>query len=405
MDWRHTIHDSLEKWFPERQIIHRTSGQINSFVIGQKTQIAVVTIAFLIVAWCMITMYNLLIGHNPLRSPAKEVRRVEAEYQRQLKVSQANEAHALALLESQKQEFSRERAEFERRHGLIKDIVSTGYSSSSNGEQASESFATASVMMSPIVRDIVPRSDRYEFISSGDESAGSSLPGVSLTNLTADQDVILLETEASALDTIDRARTIMLETGIDPDILMMDSPFGTGGPEISISASEPEDGQVFGSRIDSIRARVSQADAMQGALSAIPMLHPVADDSYMTSDFGLRRDPFTQRQAFHGGVDIAGRRGAPIVATAPGRVIYAGTKGTYGRVVEIDHDYGIRTRYAHLDKIHVKKGQTVSEGEKIGGMGSTGRSTSTHVHYEVIFQDRTKNPENFMRAGRYVQQD
>ena len=107
--------------------------------------------------------------------------------------------------------------------------------------------------------------------------------------------------------------------------------------------------------------------------------------------------------SFHAGLDFTAYRGAPILAAAPGRVVYAGRRSGYGRTVEIDHGYGFKTRYGHLNSIDVRYGDVVEEGQKIGGMGNTGRSTATHLHFEVMFRDRHVDPANFLRAGRYVQ--
>jgi murein DD-endopeptidase MepM/ murein hydrolase activator NlpD len=105
----------------------------------------------------------------------------------------------------------------------------------------------------------------------------------------------------------------------------------------------------------------------------------------------------------HHGLDFGGQRKTPIVATAAGIVTRVGRSGAYGNMVEIDHGHGFKTRYAHLYKTFVKRGQTVDKGEKIGGMGSTGRSTATHLHYEVHFQGRAYDPSKFLKAGLYVQ--
>ena len=105
----------------------------------------------------------------------------------------------------------------------------------------------------------------------------------------------------------------------------------------------------------------------------------------------------------HHGLDFGGQKSTPIVATAEGVVSYVGRRGTYGRVVEIDHGHGFKTRYAHLNKTFVKRGQKVDKGFKVGGMGSTGRSTANHLHYEIHFQGRAYDPNKFLKAGLYVQ--
>ena len=104
----------------------------------------------------------------------------------------------------------------------------------------------------------------------------------------------------------------------------------------------------------------------------------------------------------HYGVDLAGWTGATIYSTAPGKVVFASRKGRYGKLVEIDHGFGLRTRYAHLRKILVKTGQQLVHRQKIGLLGSTGRSTGPHVHYEVRFEGKPLNPRKFIMAGRYV---
>jgi murein DD-endopeptidase MepM/ murein hydrolase activator NlpD len=122
----------------------------------------------------------------------------------------------------------------------------------------------------------------------------------------------------------------------------------------------------------------------------------------MSSPFGLRRDPFTRGRAMHTGIDFRGTRGQGILATGPGRVSFAGWKGGYGRVIEVDHGAGVVTRYAHLSGIDVTVGQEVDRGDRIGRMGSTGRSTSTHLHYEVRINGRAVNPRPLLEADRDV---
>ena len=150
----------------------------------------------------------------------------------------------------------------------------------------------------------------------------------------------------------------------------------------------------------------------------LPTILPVREKtSWLTSPFGWRRDPFTGRQAFHRGVDFAGRRGTPIYATADGFVSYAGRDKYLGNTITLDHrkkeldeqgqpyarQGGYQTEYGHLDKILVKPGQQVTRGQQIGTMGSTGRSTGPHLHYAVRLRDRElskhrgyKDPEDFI---------
>ena len=122
----------------------------------------------------------------------------------------------------------------------------------------------------------------------------------------------------------------------------------------------------------------------------------------MTSRFGFRRDPFHGRLAQHNGLDFHAAWASPVTATARGVIKFAGTRGGYGRVVEIDHGNGFVTRYAHLRRLSVKKGQKVKLHDKVGELGSSGRSTGPHIHYEILYNGKAQNPERFIEAGRYV---
>jgi len=104
----------------------------------------------------------------------------------------------------------------------------------------------------------------------------------------------------------------------------------------------------------------------------------------------------------HGGIDLASRRRAPVHVTSPGVVTFVGWKGGFGKIVEVDHGLGIRTRYAHLSNIYVKRGQKLEYREKVGQIGSTGRSSGEHLHYEVIVDGRSQDPASFIKAGQYV---
>jgi murein DD-endopeptidase MepM/ murein hydrolase activator NlpD len=138
------------------------------------------------------------------------------------------------------------------------------------------------------------------------------------------------------------------------------------------------------------------------AAEGLPFSIPVNGSFRFTSGFGYRRDPFTGSRRLHAGTDFAGSRGTPIVAAGDGTVIFAGRQSGYGLMVELRHRDGFTTRYAHLSRIRVSEGERVSRGERIGDMGNTGRSTGTHLHYEVRRNGDPVNPMTFITAGRDV---
>ena len=144
-------------------------------------------------------------------------------------------------------------------------------------------------------------------------------------------------------------------------------------------------------------------DQLQDGVIAIPSDKPIKHDVAFTSGYGVRSDPFRSAAAMHPGIDLAGPVGTPIQATADGTVLRAGwNSGGYGNLVEIDHGRGITTRYAHLSAMSVKAGDRVTRGELVGRMGSTGRSTGSHLHYEVRIDGRAVNPIPFMKSTDYV---
>jgi murein DD-endopeptidase MepM/ murein hydrolase activator NlpD len=183
---------------------------------------------------------------------------------------------------------------------------------------------------------------------------------------------------------------------------------GRGGPLIPMTrARNPAAIDPLAEEFDRQLSRVSVAfnrlDSLTTTLSRIPLVTPVQNGQYrLTSGFSYRVDPFTGRGAFHSGLDLAGAYGTTILASAPGRVVVAEHRGPYGNMVEIDHGYGIRTRYAHLQAMYVSVGDRVAFRQKIAAMGSTGRSTGPHLHYEIWFRDVARDPMKFFNAGRYV---
>jgi murein DD-endopeptidase MepM/ murein hydrolase activator NlpD len=201
-------------------------------------------------------------------------------------------------------------------------------------------------------------------------------------------------------------RDIVRRTGINPDQLQQQiANEGMGGPEIPL-----ERVQVNGIHDAAFNATYLRASAVLGQLNDlsfemrhIPLNVPVSGTGFgRTSGFGSRLDPFTGHYSFHSGIDFAGPWGAPVHATAPGLVTFAGNRGGYGNMVEIDNGLGIHTRYGHLSAITVRVGATVEKGATIGRLGSTGRSTGPHVHYEIWYHDAVRNPSNFIEAGRHV---
>ena len=178
---------------------------------------------------------------------------------------------------------------------------------------------------------------------------------------------------------------------------------GQGGPFIE-ARPDGLPGDRLKVELVNLDTRLNRWEALQTVIRRLPLTAPL-DYFYITSAFGKRRDPLNKRWAAHYGVDLGSSLKSTVYATAPGIVTHAGWKGKYGRLIEIDHGAGIKTRYGHLNKTLVKKGQRIKFRRKIGLLGNSGRSTGKHLHYEVVFKNRPKNPMKFIKAGRHVFQE
>jgi murein DD-endopeptidase MepM/ murein hydrolase activator NlpD len=151
-------------------------------------------------------------------------------------------------------------------------------------------------------------------------------------------------------------------------------------------------------RFERLGLSLARMSALERALDGVPQIVPAADQR-ITSAFGYRSDPFTRRGAMHSGIDFKGAYGSPIFAAATGEVSFAGWKSGYGKTVEITHANGLMTRYAHMSRIDVSAGQSIEAGATLGGLGSTGRSTGPHLHFEVRINGRAVNPRPFLETA------
>lgn len=170
-----------------------------------------------------------------------------------------------------------------------------------------------------------------------------------------------------------------------------------GGPFVPVKLTAnagPFEKQLY--RINTTRAEM---DRLNRTLALVPYRKPVIGEVEFTSGFGVRSDPFLGRPAMHTGLDFRAATGDPVRVTANGKVVSAGWSGGYGRMVEVDHGNGLSTRYGHLSEINVRVGETVKIGQVVGLVGSTGRSTGPHLHYETRIEGEAVDPQKFLRAG------
>jgi len=196
-----------------------------------------------------------------------------------------------------------------------------------------------------------------------------------------------------------RAAAALRKLGLDPRAMMNRADRSAmGGPLERLSTGS--DGSID-PRFERLGLSIARMTALENGLAGVPQVEPAALE-YISSGFGYRRDPFTGAGAMHKGLDFRGPIGAPIYAAAKGVVSFVGRRSGYGNVVEISHGNGLMTRYAHMSAFHARVGQKVAGGDTIGAIGSTGRSTGPHLHFEVRINDRAVNPRTFLETAPHV---
>ncbi|MBX9709830.1 MAG: M23 family metallopeptidase [Xanthobacteraceae bacterium] len=282
---------------------------------------------------------------------------------------------------------------------------------------------TPSDMNTPAMPKPSPISDTVIFVAPPDREARLEsrrpIADVRTTDVAAAQGVnTTLARLQTALDTIETRQVAALSSAEDSyesrmrrmrgvftdlglNMAQMDAAApkaGIGGPFVPVKPPGADAGP-FERQLYRIALTRAQVDKLSRTLSLVPYRKPVVGEVEFTSGFGIRNDPFLGRPAMHSGLDFRAATGDPVRATANGKVSMAGDSGGYGRMVEIDHGNGLATRYGHLSVIKVKVGDIIKIGQVIGEVGSTGRSTGPHLHYETRIDGEAVDPQKFLRAG------
>jgi murein DD-endopeptidase MepM/ murein hydrolase activator NlpD len=204
----------------------------------------------------------------------------------------------------------------------------------------------------------------------------------------------------------ERLAKVYLSLGVNADKIAKSShyqPEAIGGPFIVATATDLGS-KVLAQRVSNLSVQLDKWEKLKFQTTRLPLISPMLPGHATSSRFGIRKDPIRNRPAMHSGIDFRGRTGAAVHVTAPGEVIKAGWAGSYGKMVEVRHDGGITSRYAHLSIITVRTGQKVKSGDRIGKVGSTGRSTGPHLHYETRVGGRAIDPVRFWKARDVFQE-
>ena len=445
--------------FPERQIYIRSDGRVQFFTFGPSLQATLAGLVLIFLGWVAFATVNVIFKDRIIAAKDHRYQQMQAAYENKVADLQISYDELNAALVSAEDRFKATADALQTKQNAI-----TGFLNRANQAQASVGGATnlalppatslagatdasatnfddagssqLSVMPGPAQPQ--PRTARplkssllgnaYKQVATFVQTMRERLDPSPLRDLAAvalrhpglrsleaqtgrvahigDSETLLMAKTENALgQDVGNLRNMVRRAGINPDSLARKASSGEGGPEISLDQvriegiSDPQ----FTRAYLSAAAVLDQLNGLSAVVEHVPLALPVSSASFdKSSGFGPRVDPFTRRYAFHSGVDFAGPWGSVVHSTAPGVVVFAGNRGGYGNMVEVDHGFGIHTRYGHLSTIGVRMGMRVEKGANLGRVGSTGRSTGPHVHYEVWYDDVAKNPINFIEAGRHV---
>lgn len=406
--WRTEIKSLFERFFPERQIYHRSSGTVNYISVSPLQQCIIACGTMAVAGWFLFATGAYLLGGSAGGLNGNQDRE-NARLTRWVQELRAKEALSRTLLEERTDAFQRATVDFEERHQTL-ELMLKALEGSEDLEVTALRGDGAEFLVDTSIDLADPRQSRVRTIA----ATSPEVVGVRarIDRLRAEQETFLDQAENIAVERAERARGVLELASVSTSSLGVDQQ-GSGGPLIdmfslgSADISDPEE-RAFAERVVQVAARLEEARNLENAVGALPLAQPSSVPIRITSPYGLRADPFSGRSAWHGGVDMGagaypGR--VPVTAAGPGKVVFAGNKSGYGRVVDVDHGYGFKSRYAHLRRIDVKRGDEVAIGDRLGIMGSSGRSTGRHLHFEVMFQGKPYDPRHFLKAGQHVHQN
>ncbi len=424
----------ISRLFKERQIYHRSDGVVHFISMSTKTQIALAAVIGSFLLWVAFASVNVVFKEQIIVSKERESRNMESSYSKQIhKLMRAND-DVSSLNVIMQQEFDATMAEISSRHQTLKGIVERKGGIDQRLENLAKGLSQAGapngakpvngnrVMIDVSPVDATPRQSRVSVLR--DEAvrevgrdrtpvpAGSPAAGAikkmeaAAADLYVQQVLLLSELEERTAQLHAELSLVLSSTGVSTEDVLPAPKIGNymlaqGGPFIDAS-NVSDAATAFFRHANRTGIAVDGLLALENIVSRVPLSSPLTIARRQTSGYGVRRDPINGGISSHFGLDFAASWASPVTATAAGIVKAAGVKSGWGRMVEIDHGNGFVTRYAHLHRINVRAGQRVALHDKIGELGSSGRSTGPHVHYEVLYRGKPKNPRRFIEAGRYV---
>lgn len=378
------IKSFFNKHFPARQLLIRQNGEVKHVVLTPWLQVSVLAIIFIAIVWMSVSSIRVYMQTHQISHI--EQTQLDKQVQWQQKVKQQQQRFALQ---------QEQLAELEQKQALLQGMIESLPASISKDVIKLE----GELESSPINENESEFHEPLEEDKTQNKHAQNSLTSFeqryTLLNQQYDTNFTLLAAQINQRH--DAILEILQDTGLEnalaQHLALSTQTTAQGGPLDILDESK------IPSTFLAIADKLLLLNQLESFLTALPNTLPLpAAKYYISSNFGLRKDPMNKRRAFHKGIDLAGWHKTEIFAPADGTVRRAGRNGGYGNFIELAHKNGVVTRFGHLNKINVKKGQLVTKHDVIGLMGSTGRSTSTHLHYEVLIDDKHVNPLKITKA-------
>ena len=378
------IKSFYQKFFPSRQLLIRQNGEVKHVVLAPWFQLFTVLLILGTITWVGISSFRVYSQTNKItdieqsqidkqqawQKQVKEQKALHAKQLEQLAVLEQKQALLQGMIESLPASISKETIKLEEQLESPVNQDKGEFHEPLVDEEPKDKHAS---LLTPITF-----AARYERLNKYYEHNFALIDA----QINKRHDAILAMLKGAGL-----------ESALEQHLALGAQTTAQGGP-LDVFDETKIPGQFL-----AIVDKLLLLNNLENFLTELPNSLPLpAAKYYISSNFGLRKDPMNNRRAFHKGVDLAGWHKTEIFAPADARVLRAGKNGGYGNFIELEHKNGLVTRFGHLNKIKVKKGQTIAKNEVIGLMGSTGRSTSTHLHYEVLLDGKHVNPLKITKA-------
>jgi len=444
--------------FTERQFYLRSHGQVQFMALSASTQAVLACAAVLFLGWVGFTSVNVVFQDQIIAAKDHKFVRMQSAYEQHIAEMQADYDAISSDMVLAQSRFLSTTSDLEAKHRMLTDLLTQNQKVRSQlddlriqvadlpGTNARTDDGETRIMLRPAAVDGAMRESRIDLtpppFDMGNTAHTDAVSGIGgaftdldhsdlahtdLTQAAAGvrhaEKVTLMDDRLENLDRVQQHLMNRIEEETDLKIREIESIIriagfkpkdlverldeeatGYGGPFITYAddaLTESDTSKPFGRQILRVTDNLNRISVLNQSLRMLPLARPIYGIE-INSDFGARIDPLNRKLAFHSGIDFAAPQGTPVHAPMAGTVLFAGWRGAFGRLIELDHGNGITSRYAHLRKIKVKVGETVEFRETIGTVGSSGRSTGPHLHYEVWVDGKVQNPINFLKAGQYV---